>query len=87
MKVYWIALYKKIDNQETIIFGGDYNIIPNRGDAVNIEKWKNEFEDHYKKFKNSTEIIVCPNFIDLSECSKKFMYVLFFLRKNNFAIL
>ena len=41
--------------------------------SIDIEKWKNEFEDHYKKFKDSTEIIVCPNFIDLSECSEKFI--------------
>ena len=41
--------------------------------SIDIEKWKNEFEDHYKDFKESIEIIVCPNFIDLSECSEKFI--------------
>tara|TARA_Y200000002_G_scaffold77088_1_gene60645 strand:+ start:455 stop:1171 length:717 start_codon:yes stop_codon:yes gene_type:complete len=40
--------------------------------SIDIQKWKNEFEDHYKEFKDSIEIIVCPNFIDLSECSEKF---------------
>ena len=34
--------------------------------SIDIEKWKNDFEGHYKKFKDSTEIIVFPNFIDLS---------------------
>ena len=48
---------KKIDNQETVIFGGDYNIIPNRGDAVNIEKWKNDALHHPDSIKIFREII------------------------------
>ena len=48
---------QKIDNQETVIFGGDYNIIPNRGDAVNIEKWKNDALHHPNSIKIFREII------------------------------
>ena len=43
--------------------------------SIDISKWKNDFENHYKEFKDNLEIIVCPNFIDLSECSEKFTYL------------
>ncbi|OUX31743.1 MAG: hypothetical protein CBE18_00500, partial [Pelagibacteraceae bacterium TMED258] len=33
---------KKMENYETFIFGGDFNIIPNNHDAVSIEKWRND---------------------------------------------
>ena len=43
--------------------------------SIDISKWKNDFENHYKEFKDNLEIIICPNFIDLSECSEKFTYL------------
>ena len=39
---------KKIEKHETFIFGGDFNIIPNHQDAVNIDKWKNDALHHPK---------------------------------------
>ena len=39
---------KKMENYETFIFGGDFNIIPNNDDAVNIEKWRNDALHHPK---------------------------------------
>ena len=39
---------KKMENYETFIFGGDFNIIPNKDDAVNIEKWRNDALHHPK---------------------------------------
>lgn len=38
----------KMENNETFIFGGDFNIIPNNDDAVNIEKWRNDALHHPK---------------------------------------
>ena len=37
---------KKIEEHETIIFGGDYNIIPSSEDAIDINKWKNDALHH-----------------------------------------
>ena len=48
---------KKIEEHETIIFGGDYNIIPKKGDAVDIEKWKNDALHHEKSVKLFREIV------------------------------
>ena len=39
---------KKMENYETFIFGGDFNIIPNNDDAVSIEKWRNDALHHPK---------------------------------------
>ena len=37
-----------MENYETFIFGGDFNIIPHNDDAVNIEKWRNDALHHPK---------------------------------------
>ena len=52
-KIDWmqkLKLYieKKMENYETFIFGGDFNIIPNDDDAINIEKWRNDALHHPK---------------------------------------
>ena len=47
----------KIENHETVIFGGDYNIIPGSDDAVDINKWKNDALHHPDSIKIYREII------------------------------
>ena len=48
---------KKIEKHETFIFGGDFNIIPNHQDAVNIDKWKNDALHHPKSIEVFRKII------------------------------
>ena len=48
---------KKIEKHETFIFGGDFNIIPNHQDAVNIDKWKNDALHHPKSIEVFRTII------------------------------
>ena len=48
---------KKIEEHETIIFGGDYNIIPSSEDAIDINKWKNDALHHEKSVKLFREIV------------------------------
>ena len=47
----------KLENYETFIFGGDYNIIPTSDDAVDINKWKNDALHHPKSIEIYREII------------------------------
>lgn len=61
-KLSWMKRLKKyaelkMKHHETIIFGGDYNIIPKKGDAVDIEKWKNDALHHEKSLKLFREIV------------------------------
>ena len=48
---------KKIEEHETIIFGGDYNIIPSSEDAIDINKWKNDAFHHPESIKLYREIV------------------------------
>ena len=48
---------KKIEEHETIIFGGDYNIIPSSEDAIDINKWKNDALHHPESIKLYREIV------------------------------
>ena len=48
---------KKIENYETFIFGGDYNIIPSADDAIDIDKWKNDALHHPNSIKLYREIL------------------------------
>ena len=48
---------KKIDNFETFIFGGDFNIIPSAEDAIDIEKWRNDALHHPDSIKLYREIM------------------------------
>ena len=48
---------KKIDNFETFIFGGDFNIIPSADDAIDIEKWKKDALHHPDSIKLYREIM------------------------------
>ena len=50
-------LRKKIEEHETIIFGGDYNIIPSSEDAIDINKWKNDALHHPESIKLYREIV------------------------------
>ena len=61
-KLDWMRRFKKyaqnkIENHETVIFGGDYNIIPGSDDAVDINKWKNDALHHPDSIKIYREII------------------------------
>ena len=42
---------KKIDNCETFLLGGDYNIIPTHEDAVDISKWHKDALHHPESLK------------------------------------
>ena len=57
MKKLKLYVEKKMENNETFIFGGDFNIIPNHQDAVNIEKWRNDALHHQKSIEIFRSII------------------------------
>ena len=57
MKKLKLYVEKKMENNETFIFGGDFNIIPNHQDAVNIEKWRNDALHHPKSIEIFRSII------------------------------
>ena len=47
----------KLENYETFIFGGDYNIIPTSDDAVDINRWRNDALHHPKSINIFREIM------------------------------
>ncbi len=47
----------KLENYETFIFGGDYNIIPSSEDALDINKWRNDALHHPKSIEIFREIM------------------------------
>ena len=39
--------------------------------SIDIEEWQNRFNKTLKLIKKDTEIIVCPNYLDIIKCSQK----------------
>ena len=39
--------------------------------SIDIEKWQNRFNKTFKLIKKDIEIIVCPNYLDIANCSQQ----------------